>query len=367
MTSLRRREFLVAGSGLLLASRLQAAAPTGKFEPAAEVLRDAVADGQVKGAVLCVRHDGSEFTHAFGSAKSPDAMFLLGSVSKPIAAAAVVAWFDREKLSLDDPAKKYLPEFTGEGREAITVRQLLTHVSGLPDQLPENERLRSSHAGLEEFVKHAVRTPLLFKPASRYGYSSMAILLAAEAAQRASGTKFSELLEDSILKPLGMEHSALGVGRFRLDDLMPCQLEGAAPESGGGDAAAKEWGWNSPYWRKLASPWGGVHASATDVARFLGEFLERPKALAPKTAAAMIANHNPPGITPRGLGFALGSGVGVAEVSDKAFGHTGSTGTIAWADPATNTLCVVLTTLPSRAIDPHPRTLTAARVREMTI
>jgi CubicO group peptidase (beta-lactamase class C family) len=76
----------------------------------------------------------------------------------------------------------------------------------------------------------------------------------------------------------------------------------------------------------------------------------------------MTRNHNPAGQTPRGLGFSVGSGAGSKGCSEKTFGHTGSTGTIAWADPASHTICVVLTSLPARAVTPHPRDTAAASV-----
>jgi CubicO group peptidase (beta-lactamase class C family) len=142
-----------------------------------------------------------------------------------------------------------------------------------------------------------------------------------------------------------------------------CQMEGAAPESGGGDPAAKEWDWNSPYWRKLGAPWGGTHASAPDLARFLDEFLHaRGQAVKPEMARQMIQNHNPAGFTPRGLGFGVGQEAGSPGCSEQTFGHTGSTGTLCWADPETETICVVLTSLPRRAVQPHPRELAAERV-----
>jgi CubicO group peptidase (beta-lactamase class C family) len=160
-----------------------------------------------------------------------------------------------------------------------------------------------------------------------------------------------------------MEHSAQGLGRFKIEDFVSVQTERAAPESGGGDPNAKEWDWNSPYWRKLGAPWGGTHASAADIAKFLGEFLN-PKGTCVKatTAKLMITNHNPTGVTPRGLGLDVGLHAGSKGCSEKSFGHTGSTGTIAWADPATDAICVVLTSLPAQAVQPHPRDLAAAAV-----
>jgi CubicO group peptidase (beta-lactamase class C family) len=330
------------------------------------VLLQATSTGQVAAAVMHIEHKGESHSAHFGSAKSAEEMFLLGSISKPISVTALMTLYDQNKFQLDDPAKKYLPEFTGEGRETITIRQLLTHVSGLPDQLPENAKLRSSHAPLSEFVAHAIRTPLLFAPGSKYSYSSMAILLAAEIAQRISGKDFLKFTDETVFKPLEMKRSAIGLGRFQIEDFVPAQVEKAAPESGAGDPAAKNWDWNSPYWRKLGAPWGTVHSSAPDIARFLREFLHPAgKLFQAETAKLMIQNHNRAGLTPRGLGFGFGTQAGCYKGSSQAFGHTGSTGTLAWADPATDTICVVLTTLPGAAVTPHPRQLVSDKVAEI--
>lgn len=357
---MQRREMLQAGGVLLLGSQLQGAFQRTGFEGAADLLREATSSGQVTSAVLHIRRGESRRTAHFGQARSNEAMFLLGSISKPICVAALMRLYDAGEFRLEDPARKFLPEFTGDGREAITISQLLTHVSGLPDQLPENDRLRAAHAPQAEFVKRALRTPLVFKPGSRYGYSSMAILLATHIAELLSGQPIQELVETTVLQPLKMRHSALGLGKFRLERMVPVQTERAAVESGGGDPSAKNWDWNSAYWRQLGATWGGVHASAEDVGRFLDEFLsERGQVVQPETARLMTQNHNPPAFTPRGLGFNVGSGAGSPGCSERVFGHTGSTGTISWADPATGGICVVLTSLPGRAVQPHPREQTA--------
>jgi CubicO group peptidase (beta-lactamase class C family) len=336
-----------------------------KLEAAADVLTRAAASGQVHAAVLYVRHRGVGFVRSFGAARSPDALFLLGSISKPMTVAALMSLHDRDRFRLDHPVRRFLPDFTGGARDRITVRQLLTHVSGLPDQLPENGALRKRHAQLSDFVAAAIRTPLLFEPGTRYEYSSMAILLASEVVRRISGTEFPAFIDQAVFRPLGMTQTALGLGRFPLEATMRCQAEDAAPESGAGDPSAREWDWNSPYWRRLGAPWGGVHASAPDVARFLAEFLHRQgKAVRPETAGLMIRNHNPDGLQSRGLGFAVGTRAGSPGCSEATFGHSGSTGTLAWADPRTDSICVVLTTLPARAGHQHPRALVSDRVAE---
>jgi CubicO group peptidase (beta-lactamase class C family) len=191
----------------------------------------------------------------------------------------------------------------------------------------------------------------------------MGVLLAGRIGELLSGSDVLTLIDRRVFQPLGMTHSAQGLGRFKREDMVSCQSEGAAPESGGGDPTAREWDWNSPYWRGLGAPWGGTHASAPDVARFLGEFLgARGEAVKPETARLMVRNHNPAGQTPRGLGFAVGRSSGSPGCSERTFGHTGSTGTLCWADPASGTTCVVLTSLPARAARPHPRDLAAERV-----
>jgi CubicO group peptidase (beta-lactamase class C family) len=361
--AMQRRTFLGASLAVATASPLLAALRGGQWDDAAEVLERATTGKQVDAAVLHATHKDESFTRHFGKATSDDAMFLLGSVSKPINVTAVMTLFDQGKFRLDDRVKKFLPAFTDDGRDNVTILHLLTHVSGLPDQLANNNELRRQHAPLTEFAKEAMRTRLDFAPGAKYQYSSMGILLAARIAEIISGSDIRTLVDRTVFQPLGMRHSAQGLGRFKLEEMVVCQMEGAAPESGSGDPQAKEWDWNSPYWRKLGAPWGGTHASAPDIATFLGEFLgARGKVLKPETVRLMIKNHNPEGFTPRGLGFAVGKESGSRGCSEQTFGHTGSTGTLCWADPASETICVVLTSLPRRGARRHPREISAERI-----
>ena len=105
-------------------------------------------------------------------------------------------------------------------------------------------------------------------------------------------------------------------------------------------------------------PEAGVVSTRVDVL----EAALRRLADDPETARLMVRNHNPAGFTPRGIGFGVGKESGSPGCSDRTFGHTGSTGTLCWADPATDTICVVLTSLPRRAVQPHPRERAAERV-----
>ncbi len=352
------------GTTTLLGSRLRGAVVgavmENNFEKALTVLNSTTDSGQVGAAAIYARSKGNELSQSFGDAKSVEAAFLLGSISKPISIAALMTMYDQGKFALDDWVHKFIPEFKGDGRQLVTVRHLLTHVSGLPDQLPHNAELRAGHAPLSEFVKGAIQVPLGFEPGTRYEYSSMAIMLAAEIAQRLADQDIRELVSSKVLRPLGMQHSALGMGTLQPSDIMSAQVEFGATESGGGSAESRNWDWNSSYWRALGAPWGGAQASAPDVAKFLDAFVNaQGDVLRSETAALMIRNHNLPALESRGLGFDVGMGVYCAGCSDQTFGHTGSTGTIAWADPQHDRLCVVLTTLPGQAVnsEQHPRQL----------
>src|SRR2546425_6307785 len=280
------------GLAVGLGTRVFGALRRERVDEAVETLAQATGQGQVAAAVLHVVQRENSLTRSFGKA-SDDAMFLLGSISKPISMTALMTLFDRGEFKLKDLVRKFIPQFVGDHRDEVTMQHLLTHVSGLPDQLPENNQLRSSHAPLLEFAEHAIRAPLQFVPGSKYQYSSMAILLAARVAELISGTDIRTLVDRAVFQPLQMQHSALGLGRFKLENMVSVQIEHAAPEAGGGDPKAKEWDWNSPWWRKLGAPWGGAHVSAPDLGKFLAEFLNQTGAcVKPETARLMIKNHN---------------------------------------------------------------------------
>lgn len=309
------------------------------------LVQETIGSGNVKAATLHVQRGDERHLHAFGAA-APDSMFLLGSITKPLTAIAVMHLADRGELRLSDPVMRFLPGFSEGDRAKVTIGHLLTHTSGLPDQLPDNNAMRARHAPLSEFVAATLRIPLSFPPGTRYQYQSMGILLAAEIVELLTQRSLPAFLADAVFAPLGMNRSVLGVGSFQKNDLVTMQTDRAAPEAGGGDPNATSWDWNSNYWRQLGAPWGGAHASAGDVATFLREFLAPAgTVLRETTAREMLRNHTPGLGADRGLGFQLGATLG-AGCSPTAYGHPGSTGTLAWADPATGTSFVLLTSLP---------------------
>ncbi len=362
--SMHRRS-LIAGGLAAISSGWAAKFDQGGLEAAAAVLDKAVSSGQVRAASLTVWQKDRKFERGFNGKNGADSIFLIASITKPMTATAVLVLADRGELKLSDKAVKYLPEFNEGDRKDITIEQLLTHTSGMPDMLPENNDLRRAHQPVSKFVELAMTTPLLFKPGTQYKYQSMGILLAAEIVQRISGQPLPTFLDREVFQPLGMTRTALGMGRLKMDQVEMGQVGDAAPEAGSGDPTTKSWDWNSPYWRNFGAPWGGAHSTGPDIARFLDSYLHPTgKVLKVETARDAIRNHNQGLDTPRGIGFTVGPKASSDANSEKVFGHTGSTGTLCWADPATETICVILTTLPAGAVKPHPRDLASDLVAQ---
>ena len=299
---------LLTGLGAGLSRVSFAGTNSDTMEAATQLIQTKITDGTLESAALYVRRGEEIFERAFGKLRSADAPFLLGSITKTMTATGAMVLADRGELRLSDPVMKFIPEFSEGARKEITVEHLLTHTSGLPDQLENNADLRQRHAPLAEFVwKHTVRTPLLFAPGTKYHYQSLGILLAAEVTERLTKRRLPDFLAAEVFQPLGMNRTALGMGAFQAAEVVRVQTEHAAPEAGGGAASAKDWDWNSPYWRGLGAPWGGAHSSAADVARFLHSFLHPDgKALRDETVRSMIQNHTEGLGGRRGLGFAPG-------------------------------------------------------------
>ncbi len=360
-----RRTFLAATGVAMMSRPASAGWNESGIDAAAAEMRSWVEDGRVEGAsiVVCQRTltGSNEVALDFGTARGDEPVFLLASISKPMTAAAVMTLVDEGELSLDDTVNKFFPEFTGEGREQITLRQCLSHTSGLPDMLSNNEQLRINHAPLDEYRKGTFQAPLKFAPGTDSAYSSMGILIAAEIAEKISGKPFGQFIDEKVYRPLGMTRTSMGLMGRPNDETVQNQAAPAGTEEG--KQTWLSWNWNSQYWRDLGSPWGGALGSAADVARFYEEFLlKRGTILKPETEALMLSNQSPPGVAPRGLGFGIGSRVGAETTGPNTFGHNGSTGTLSWCDPDTGTICVVLTTLYAAAVRPHPTQLVSELV-----
>ena len=304
--------------------------------------------------VVVLRGGWGTLAPAADSSKAgPETVYILASITKPVTVTALMLLVERGQVSLADPVKKYLPEFQGPGRDKVRVKDLLTHTSGLPDMLPENVKLREANAPLADFVKGAMTTPLLFEPRTSFNYSSMGTLLAATIVERVTKMSLAQFEQQELFGPLKMKHSSLGLGERPLKDTARVQGDSFAQS----EKDLKRYGANSLYLRKLGHPWGGMHSNVDDLGIFLQLFLNGgvyggKRILGRATVEAMIADqHKGPG-HPWGLGWGLQTSTAWNAFGDlsskRTFGHSGASGTVAWADPERELLCVILTTRPWR-------------------
>jgi CubicO group peptidase (beta-lactamase class C family) len=341
-----------------------------RLEEAYGILRRAVEEGKVMGCAVGVSREGEPLEPvAFGrktiagdSPVQPDTIFLTASLTKPVTATAAMMLVERGSIRLDDPVCSIVPEFGDGGqRDRISVRHLLTHTSGLPDQLPENRELRSQHAALEDFLRKIYKTPILFEPGTSFSYQSCGMAMLMDIVQHVTGLSLAEFMHREIFEPLGMEDTSLGVDWTKSERVSQINIPTASFQYGEADAVG--WNWNSRYWWSLGSPWGGMASTQADLTRFLGAFLNHGslggrRILSPETVRAMISNQVEtfPSIpkdvkrdNPWGFGWKLKTPFNAMFgdlVSPGTFGHWGATGTLVWADPQTSLTCVVLTNQP---------------------
>jgi CubicO group peptidase (beta-lactamase class C family) len=178
------------------------------FSPLKEALRKTVEEAPLDGACLLVLRDGEPIVDACFGAYSGTTVVAIASASKWLSAAAIMTLVDEGKLSLDDPVSKHLPNFTGEpGR--ITVRQLLSHTSGLPSQAPS---IRNARITLEEAADQIARLELVARPGAEFRYGGVSMQVAGRVAEVVSGKTWAELFDERIARPCAMKNTRYGRG-----------------------------------------------------------------------------------------------------------------------------------------------------------
>jgi CubicO group peptidase (beta-lactamase class C family) len=179
---------------------------------AAELLDAAVGDGVVPGAVLAAGLRGGEpmLLHVCGDAQrdaaarrpmTVDTVFDLASLTKVVATLPCVLHLVASGgVGLDDPVTRYLPAFSGPGKDRVTVRHLLTHTSGLPSERPFHRYLRGRGA----ILAAALAEPLVSEPGRAFCYSDIGFIAAGELAAAVAGCGLAELTREVVCEPLGM-------------------------------------------------------------------------------------------------------------------------------------------------------------------
>ena len=370
----RREMLLTAAGGMLAATGAAGAVPEVKpndlgidakrLQVAYDLLEKWTTgpDAPVPGAAVLVGRAGKALEPRYFGRQGPepdaeplrrDAMFYMASITKPLIYTCALKLLERGQLNLSDRVSRYLPEFTGKGKDDAQVLHLFTHTSGLPDELPNNAELRRAHSPLSVFVKACIEAELAFKPGTRYSYSSSGTILVAEIVQRLSGQSIREFMKREIIDPLGLKSTGLGSQGFDRNRIVRATLPPYQT-----DPTAS---WNSTYWQEFGSPAGGLFSTPEDFATICclmlngGEWTGT-RLLSSATVRMMTTNRlddmpeMPEAIRrtqPWGLGWRLNH-LGMPDswgdlLSRNVFGHTGSSGNLVWMNPETRGFCIILT------------------------
>lgn len=189
---------------------------------------------------------------------TPDSVYRIASISKPIAAVAIMQLAEQESLALDAPVQEYFPAFP-EKEFPVTLRHLLTHTSGIrhynPGEFDMKERFDTIEAATEIFRDD----PLLFEPGTDYSYSTYAYNLLAGVVETASGMSFDQYMQVNVWGPAGMENTHLE----HQYEIVPHRVRQYVKRD---DEAGV---WNAPL-ADLSIKWagGGMIATAPDLVRF---------------------------------------------------------------------------------------------------
>jgi uncharacterized protein YbbC (DUF1343 family)/CubicO group peptidase (beta-lactamase class C family) len=311
------------------------------------LIQEQVSAGGITGAVLVVGHDGS-IVHqkAFGfRAVSPksepmtvDTMFDLASLTKVVATApSIMRLVQYGQLRLEDTVSRHIPEFAANGKESITIRDLLTHFSGLKPDLD----LKTSWEGRDTAFRLANDEKLQNPPGSQFVYSDINFIVLGELVQRLSGMTLDKYAEVHIFQPLGMTHT-----RF----LPPASEKKKIAETLAiGNHEVLRGTVQDPTAQRMGGVAGdaGVFSTAGDLALYAQAMIDRKKILSPDIIEKMTTPQQPPNaVEVRGLGWDIDSPFSSnrgALLPVGSFGHTGYTGTSMWIDPYSNTYIILLT------------------------
>ncbi|MDP3069971.1 MAG: serine hydrolase domain-containing protein [Opitutaceae bacterium] len=328
-------------------------------------IEQAITQSIIVGGVLWVERNGVAHHKAFGLRASvperepmtEDTIFDVASVTKIVAtASAAMLCVERGLMNIEDPVSKHLPEFTGEGREKITLRHLLLHSSGLQVNLNGTKPPLSSNPG--EAFAQACREKPLFEPGSAFSYSSVGTMVLGMVIARVTGRVLDEFCTTEIFRPLRMNDTLFRPTGDYLRRVAPT----SAPKRGLVDD-------------KVARAMGDLagHASlfttAPDLARFArmllnqGE-LDGVRVFKAETLKLMTSVQSPPDLrnfsagmlrVRRGFGWDIDTPYRIPPRDDTVrtlhrgalfpvggYGHTGWTGQMLWIDPFSRTFVIFL-------------------------
>lgn len=301
------------------------------------------------------------------SARQPmkkDSLFWIASMTKPMTAVLVLMLQDEKKLSVEDPVSKYLPEFQNQwmireketnrmelvpAPRQITLRDLLTHTSGLGDvQSPR------AHCSLAELVMAYAQQPLRFAPGSKWEYSNAGINTLGRIVEVVSGVSYAECMQNRLFNPLKMKSTTFWPDVNQIKRLaksyQPTSDNTGLEETGiyfvKGSMSDRQ---RTPY------PAGGLFSTAEDLSHFYQMMLQNgvyqgKRLLSTETVSLMTRTQT--GDIKTGFTEGMSFGFGFAVVKNPAgvtgmlspgtYGHGGAYGTQSWADPKKNRIAIMM-------------------------
>ena len=338
-----------------------------------EQINQAVKDGLIPGAVLLIGHDGKiVYRKAYGERAllpktepmTVDTIFDAASLTKVMATTpSIMKLFEQGRIRLDDPVTRYLPEFQ-EGHSTITIRNLMTHFSGLRPDLD----LKPAWSGYETGIHRALIDKPEHPPGVRFVYSDINFILLAEIVHRLSGKMLNDYARDNVFEPLGMRETTFLPPAALRPRIAPTEIDPATGQPLRGVVHDD----TTRYMGGVAGQ-AGVFTTADDLAKFAQMMLDHGKAngvrLFSPATIEKFASPESPADQPilRGLGWDIDSPYS-SERGDLfpigSYGHTGFTGTSLWIDPFSRTYVILLT----NAVHPHRgKSINSLRSRIATI
>ena len=312
------------------------------------IISQSIADGNIPGAVLLVGHDGAVvYRKAYGNraleprreAMTLDTIFDLASLTKVIATTtAVMQLFEQGKIRLGDPVAKYLPEFAQNGKEDITIRQLLTHYSGLPPDLD----LKTPWEGKDTAYRMAFAETPSPGPGSQFTYSDINFIVLGALVERVSGESLDVYAARHIFAPLKMTRT-----RFTPPPSLRFKI---APTQYDENEHMLRGVVHDPTARRMGGVAGhaGLFSTADDLGKFAQGLLNGGGAILSAVTVKKMTQPEQPPAAPvlRGFGWDIDSPFSTNRgdlLPVGSFGHTGFTGTSMWIDPTTRTYIILLT------------------------
>jgi uncharacterized protein YbbC (DUF1343 family)/CubicO group peptidase (beta-lactamase class C family) len=326
----------------------------------------AIERGETPGAVVLVARKGRvTWRKAYGSravapareAMTTDTIFDVASLTKVVATTtSIMLLVERGQVRLNDPVMHYIPELKGEGRDRITVEQLLTHRSGYAPDFDLRERWTGTDEALKRLYAERPRNP----PDARFVYSDIGMIALGEIVRRVSGQPLDEFARREIFEPLGMRDTTFNPRAQLRTRIAPTETRRAMSSYLGGTGESAAPGEemlrgevHDPTANRMNGVAGhaGLFSTADDLAVFCqmilqgGEYMGR-RILSPLGVAAMTRAR---AVTEEGGARGLGWDVASSFSSNRgdlfplgSFGHTGFTGTSIWIDPASESFIVFL-------------------------